>query len=706
MPVNYQIKSQLAKLLATEDLVVENRNVETAQFNVDTRVLTLPNWKRASESVYDMLVGHEVGHALYTPNVDPPIHIPHQFVNVTEDARIEKLIKRRYPGLSKTFYKAYNELSDDDFFCLEDEDVDAMNLADRANLWFKIGGFIDLTFTEDEQKIIDVIGASETYNDACVAAEMLYAYCKDQHEQQQQQQSKSQQPDKETKSNSENQQIESSPSSEMEEGEVDTESKFEQEQEENTETSNSNIKVQTDETFQEGAQEFNSAADFGQSLYCEVPNVDLNQIVISNQDVHDELGGNWIAEALDKPWYGRDGRVEQILKGSDYSSVDTEYAKFKKSAQKEVSYMVKEFECKKSADAYSRSAVSRTGVLDCTKLHTYKYNEDLFRKVTVVPDGKNHGLIFILDWSGSMQDCLLDTIKQLYNLIWFCNKVNIPFDVYAFTNNYQKKSFEWKHDLSEYTHSEMKEGMFTIDPQFSLMKFFTSDVKRNELEKQLLSIWRVAYSINKWVNYTIPSNFGLSGTPLNESLICLHSIIPEFKKTNGVQKAHCVILTDGEANHLSVLTNYQYKGEERLGSTRLTMNSYVRNRKTGYTYAVPKEYYNFTGILLEDLQQSFPEVNFIGIRLTCGRELRSFIRRYHILTETEEKMIRKEKSFTIKDSGYTKYFGILTSSLHMDTDFDVDEGASKAKIKSAFVKNLKAKALNKKVLSQFMDLVC
>ena len=92
--------------------------------------------------------------------------------------------------------------------------------------------------------------------------------------------------------------------------------------------------------------------------------------------------------------------------------------------------------------------------------------------------------------------------------------------------------------------------------------------------------------------------------------------------------------------------------------------------------------------------------------MTCGRELRSFIRRYHILTETEEKMIRKEKSFTIKDSGYTKYFGILTSSLHMDTDFDVDEGASKAKIKSAFVKNLKAKALNKKVLSQFMDLVC
>ena len=104
MPVNYEIKSQLAKLLAQEDLVVEHRDVETAQFNIESRVLTLPNWKRASEKVYDLLVAHEVGHALYTPNEwDWEGRIPQQFVNVTEDARIEKLMKRRYPGLHKTF---------------------------------------------------------------------------------------------------------------------------------------------------------------------------------------------------------------------------------------------------------------------------------------------------------------------------------------------------------------------------------------------------------------------------------------------------------------------------------------------------------------------------------------------------------------------------------------------------------------------------
>ena len=70
------------------------------------------------------------------------------------------------------------------------------------------------------------------------------------------------------------------------------------------------------------------------------------------------------------------------------------------------------------------------------KLHTYRHNEDLFKKVTTLADGKNHGLVFVLDWSGSMQDVLVDTIKQMCNLVWFCKKVGIPFDVYAFTNEY------------------------------------------------------------------------------------------------------------------------------------------------------------------------------------------------------------------------------------------------------------------------------
>ena len=130
MHVSHEIKSQLAKLLATEDLVVENRQIETAQFNVHTRVLTLPIWD-TSNTVYDMLVGHEVGHALFTPDEDWFLEhdIPPQFVNVVEDARIEKMMKRKYPGLAKTFFGGYKEMSEKDFFDLQNEDVSSMNLS-------------------------------------------------------------------------------------------------------------------------------------------------------------------------------------------------------------------------------------------------------------------------------------------------------------------------------------------------------------------------------------------------------------------------------------------------------------------------------------------------------------------------------------------------------------------------------------------------
>ena len=65
MIVNTEVKGNLARLLATENLKVEHRKVSTACFDVQNRVLILPIWKRASATVYDLLVGHEVGHALY-----------------------------------------------------------------------------------------------------------------------------------------------------------------------------------------------------------------------------------------------------------------------------------------------------------------------------------------------------------------------------------------------------------------------------------------------------------------------------------------------------------------------------------------------------------------------------------------------------------------------------------------------------------------
>ena len=163
MAVQQEIKSQLAKLLATEDLVVEHKDVPTAQFNVHTRELLLPLWEKASSTVYDMLVGHEVGHALFTPDEEMGVEVPATFLNVVEDVRIEKLMKRKYLGIAKTFYRGYHELHDKDFFEVKDENIDDLNLADRTNLHYKVGTFLDVPFTDAETKIVEMIGKCETF---------------------------------------------------------------------------------------------------------------------------------------------------------------------------------------------------------------------------------------------------------------------------------------------------------------------------------------------------------------------------------------------------------------------------------------------------------------------------------------------------------------------------------------------------------------
>ena len=129
-----EVKGTLAKLLATENLTVEHRRVSTACFDVEKRLLILPIWKTASNTIYDLLVGHEVGHALYTPNKDFG-DAPKDFVNVLEDARIERMMKDTYPGLRKSFFDGYTELWNDDFFGVKHEDLETLPLIDRINLY-------------------------------------------------------------------------------------------------------------------------------------------------------------------------------------------------------------------------------------------------------------------------------------------------------------------------------------------------------------------------------------------------------------------------------------------------------------------------------------------------------------------------------------------------------------------------------------------
>ena len=736
MLVKHEIKSQLAKLLATEDLIVENKKVETAEFNVHTRVLTLPRWEQASNNVYDSLVAHEVGHALFTPDVDwrETHNIPHVFVNVVEDVRIEKLMRRKYAGISKTFYNGYHELSDNDFFDLDGKDISDLNLADRINIYNKIGSFVDVSFSDAEKKILSLVESCETFEQVLDASQTLYEYCKDEVNSDDDESSEQVAEVEPTEDGTEeieaNDQGEETEEQEFQTPESSTQGSSQydpvledfEDMDMGDATQSEEPTVETAESLAEKLKDLINL-DGVENAYVELPKLNLDDVIVPNDAIHKVCNDSWeesIAynkQFIDKKDFHSEANI--------FEDVDAEYVQFKREAQKEVNYLVKEFECKKAADSYARATTARTGVLDCSKLHTYKHNEDLFKKVTTLADGKNHGLVFILDWSGSMHTVLKDTVKQLYNLIWFCRKVNIPFEVYAFTQEYPLVRWdEERGEMARITPYTPKNNMAQVPDWFSLMNFFSSKVNAKTLDDQLKNIWRVTSSImgygyhashsgyaNRY-NFRTPLGLNLSGTPLNETLVALHQILPKFKTENKLQKVQCVILTDGEAQPLRYHKEVQRQWEDEpyLGTSYFSSNVFLRDRSIGKTYSFSKmvQYSDMTDILLENLRDKFQDINFVGIRILESRDAGQFVRRYTGYCELYEKVMkewRKEKAFSLKNSGYHRYFGLSSKMLNTDAEFDPIHDATKAQIKRDFIKSLKGKKMNKKILSEFIELV-
>ena len=377
-----EIKGNLARLLATENLVVEHRSVPTAQFNVDTRVLTLPNWDKASSIVYDMLVGHEVGHALFTPNDDPrDFKAPQPYVNVVEDVRIEKLMKRKYPGLRKSFAGGYAELNALDFFEIQDENLAEFSLIDRINLYYKVGAAAMIPFEDDEKVFVTRAETTETFEDVLSLAEDIHTFIegKKKAEQEQLQNQQPSSPDGDGKlevptagdgEDGEGEEIDeeyqtpsSSPSDDP--AQLDTPSFSEGGGEHHEEGS-------TQEKFDRKTRDLTQPSHNGREItYVEIPDkVDLDKFVVDWKVVHD-----WIDENAGEQEPPEDPEYRWM---AYYEDVDREYQEFRNDNKKEVNYLVKEFEMKKSADAYARSSTARTGVLDTKNLHTYKYNDDLF----------------------------------------------------------------------------------------------------------------------------------------------------------------------------------------------------------------------------------------------------------------------------------------------------------------------------------------
>ena len=431
-------------------------------------------------------------------------------------------------------------------------------------------------------------------------------------------------------------------------------------------------------------------------VYLDLPKINLKETVVPYQTVQEEL---------DCGFYGRAcrDRDDHDYYFDSLKFAEKHYESYKKEAQRSVNYLVKQFEMKKSADEYKRAATSKTGVLDTQSLYKYKLSDDIFKRVTVIPEGKNHGLVFYLDWSGSMQNILLDTLKQTFNLVWFCRKAQIPFRVYAFQNGWER------HDI----HPAVKDDLNVLSfcNGFKLFEFFSSRQNKQSLEKSMRLVYTQAFAMN---GHRLPyvQDYSLGGTPLGEAVLCSRLLVEQMKNVEKVQKVNVVCLTDGEANPMQ----YNYKGQdyyyenETIRTKTLSMHKkyILRDSKTGYTREFKPSPYLTTQQIVGFFRE-ITDFNWIGIRICTKNELKRSAR---ILDyEDAERMERqwsKEKYAAVKKLlGYTEAFFIPCQGMGDGTqDLEVKqkgEVATRAELNRAFKKHMGSKMTNKTILNKFVE---
>jgi hypothetical protein len=738
-------KTNLAKLLATENITVQHRKVDTAYFDVKNRILCLPIWKdEMPNDVYDLLVGHEVGHALFTPSSDWAFkqkEVPVSFLNVLEDVRIEKMMKQKFPGLRKNFYNGYQTLSQRDFFGIKDKEINQLKFIDRLNIHYKIGAFAQVPFkNEIEMNFVKRSFETETFDDVFNLAKEIYAYEKAEQKKQQEQPQDSgknqkqgteksdteqmTQPD--NTGDNEQEQAQVSPGEEGEdddglevlkgEGDFMPENK-DTDQDEKASTgkkggqSNDNeLEASTDSSMNEKMKELLDE-DSKDYQYVTLPKPNLESIVVPHKELY----------AMVKE---QDSRYKDI---SDINNlVKTEFKKFKDSSMKTVNYLVKEFEMKKSADAYRRANISKTGVINVNKLHSYKFNDDIFKKLTIIPDGKNHGMSMFIDWSGSMHKSFYETVTQLFNLIFFCQQVNIPFEVYAFTDR-STRSFD--SDRSNKPTWLYKNNDKLMD-NFNLLQLFSSDMNKAEFNNACIEIYKVAlcYGEKLYTSYHYYYSpcriLTLGGTPLNAAILASIHVIKNFQKKHNIQKMNTIFLTDGESHDqrdfLVDLEEGDNKDSWKVRSDCGLKIGYMSNN-TSMIVSDNKTKYSFKMSYINDVTSHYFEIlkrkvdtTLIGFHIVHRKlEIDSIGKisgkGYATPMAESEKIklnFRQNKFVISTKNGYDEQYFIKGSKdLEVnDEGFKVDPN-KKTSLVAAFKKYSKNKVMSRVLLNKFIEKV-
>ena len=759
-------KSLLAKLLASENLTVEHGKYPTASMDVKNRVLRLPIWKEMSGSLYDLMVLHEVGHALYTPEDGWHESVSNKgdgyksFLNVVEDARIERKIKDKYPGGRRSFTEGYLDLIKKDFFGLRGADLEDLNLIDRINLHFKGGTLHDISFSDEESVFVEKVRNTVTWADVVKVTDELYEYAKDHDsetdmsdhadgfefsdedmdDEDMDDPSAKGFGDDDEEENEDGTSDGTSGENEDEqndsEGEEDSKAGSEDSDEEGKKNSNSlgdgaGVRGRfddefvphsmTDENFRSRESELVTDDTSEDMKYANLPIANLDNIIIDHKEIHKEITDHYSVSGGE---YVRGGEIHD--RTTEIEDAGKEFVEFRNKNKKTVEYLAKEFEMKKAADAHSRTATANSGIIDTGMLHTYKYNEHIFKKINVTTDGKNHGLVMVVDWSGSMGRNIKGTIDQMMVLVMFAKRVNIPFEVFLFSDSWNSELMQNSNfgtGDENWTHKDDGKHDDLIIDKHHLLNVFSSRMRANELHTAYINMTAIAsvYDANYTDYYsrsykTLPNRMNLGGTPLNASLLAINTFVPEFKAKNGVQIVNVIYLTDGDSSggnskwdraggtsynnfdgwrgtHIirDSVTKREYKFE-RTGSQK---HSFSRGAMTNTLVKVLRDKHNcnVVNFFIVDRFKQYDAYEFSTTKIPPQVILSKFRKEGHLIAEnyggwTELYLIKGGRNLDV-----------------VDVLFETKEDAKKGEIKRAFAKFNKGKLKNRVLLSKFVDMV-
>jgi hypothetical protein len=764
-------KSGLAKLMATENLTVQHAKTFTASFDPKNRILTCPIWTEMSGDLYDLLMGHEVGHALDTPadGWHGAVHDRGRnykgFLNVVEDARIEKRQKRRYPGLRKSFVNGFNELMQRDFFGLKNRDINTMSFIDRLNVYTKSSYSVDIQFNDIEKDFVERVQKCETFEDALTLTNEIWDYSKDEQQQTEMPQDDfsyefdedgeefetgSGDGDAETDGNGDQKakskaQGEDGDQESDEDGEdgEDTKSDGESEDGDSSEESEQGDTInrykeskslakglddfeprcETDDNFRQNETSL-IAKNAREYLYVNIPTPNLKNIVTPAKRVQEIL------------------TEEFSTQRADYQQVtNTLYADFRKKNERYISLLAKEFEMRKAAQRFAKAKTASTGDIDISRVFKYQIDDNIFKKIMRVPKGKSHGLVLLLDKSGSMSENLTASLEQILILATFCRKVNIPFSAYGFGNADNVRYIDFPNDPAFDEYGNVKTNSFSSecfsekqnDMQLSsvyLREMINSKMNNSEFSSAvknilcLMDAFQYRYSYGKYFHR--PASESLSNTPLTEALIASQTIIKEFRKLNNLDIVNLCVVHDGDADS----TNGYHTGDSRTYFRVGYQNVFLCDKKEKVQYELT-EGDDGCRIAVSKWLTKTTGAKVIGFYLAPNHQIRGVIRRQFVndeiiaaeasekkytwewknaMTEVQNKYaknFRKDKYLESKKDGYESFF-IISGGNDLevgDDTFDAPDKVTATTLSKAFGKFTKNRQVNRVLVSRFIGMI-